>query len=181
VDIPTSVAMDQSESPLYYCTMCPPFNHHRAPISCVYLSIYPHNLTNWHTVLQWSRPRTRMPMYVNMGIYPQTNEANGMTSPEMPYIVLYYHMYVHGTHCMYMYILTERCNFLLQPRVWFHSPALNVFSFPWDIHVFLIRFIQAFLSLERMRSGTTIEFYSKLCCPPFLWAPRPRHTQVQYW
>jgi hypothetical protein len=105
--------MDQSESPLYFCTMCPPFNHHRAPISCVHLSMYPHNLMNWHTVLQWSQPRATMPLYVNTGIYSQTNEANCTTLPEMPDIVSYYHMYVHGTYCMYMYILTERCNFLL--------------------------------------------------------------------
>jgi hypothetical protein len=161
VDIPTSVAMDQSESPLHHCTICPLFNQHRAPISCVYLSIYPHNLMNWHTVLQWSRPQMRVPMYVNMGIYPPMNDANCMTLPEMPDIDRYCHMYVHGTYCMH--VLTKRCYSLLQPWICSHSLALNVFLFP-PTHTCvsddLIWFIQAFSSSERMRSGKKIEFYS---------------------
>jgi hypothetical protein len=35
VEIPISVALDQSKSPLYHCTICPLFIRHHGPISCV--------------------------------------------------------------------------------------------------------------------------------------------------
>jgi hypothetical protein len=44
-------------------------------------------------------------------------------------------------------------------------------SFPWYIRVLLNRFIQSFLCLERMHSGTIIELYSQLCYLPFSWVP----------
>jgi hypothetical protein len=147
----------------------PPFSS--SSRTCIVRSAPAHisSIMNWHTALQCTSPRMTIPMYVNVQWTFLIDECL-LSFAEMPDGNFYLLMYVHGSWCMY--ILAECC-FVYSHRFERHiSRLLRMYiSFPWYIHVLLNRFIQSFLCLERMHSGTIIELYSQPCCPPFSWVP----------